>query len=211
MNRAHAPIVLGPGSPSRNLAVLVASLLLVAPPCARAEPDAAARKEATQRLADLPKGDAAAAYRLALELDARGHRDLAQAAHRRVVAIDPEHAAARRALGFERVGGRWLSGDDLRRARGFVRSEGRWVLAQEARVPDEGLARLRKAAAGLTSATSSERVRAAGEVGRLGDRRGIPLLVAAWSRSQAGANAPGGHFAQSRQMSYVQDFDVEVA
>jgi hypothetical protein len=192
--------------------LLSASLLLLTPPVLEAGPDAAFRADAARRIAALPKGDATAAYRLALDLEAQGCADLAKDAHWRAVAADPDHAAARRALGFERVGGRWLVGDDLLRAKGFVKAGGRWVLAEEVRpAVDPVLARLRKAAAGLQSARTADRAHAAQEIARVGDPRGIAILAHAWARAASEAGGPRGFFAQSRQMSYVQDFDVEVA
>jgi hypothetical protein len=157
----------------------------------------------------LPPADAPAAYRLALALEEDGFTDLARKAHERVVAADPDHAAARRALGFEKVDGRWLSGDDLLRAKGFVRVGARWVLAQEAPKVDDVLPRIRRAAVGFQSDRSEDRVRAAEEIARIGDERGIPVLVGAWARSDA--RTVGGYFSQARQRSYLHDFDTEVA
>ncbi len=71
------------------------------------------------------------AYRLGLEIQAAGYEDLATKAFRLVLDADPDHRAARRALGYEDVDGRWLRGDDLWRARGFVHHRGRWMTGQE--------------------------------------------------------------------------------
>lgn len=158
-------------------------------------------------VASLARADDATAYRLALEWAALGRAEAAQRAYERVIAVAPDHPAARRALGFERVGGRWLAGDDLRRAKGFVQVGGRWVLAEEA--PDLALARRRKAEAALRSTRSEVRTAAAQELARLADRRAVPPLVEAWARGEA--RAVTGYFAETRQRSYVQDFDVEVA
>lgn len=184
------------------------SLLLALPTLVTADGDRGAGGHAARRLVAAPREDGAAAYRSALGLEAHGRADEARRAYERVLAADPDHRAARRALGFERVGERWLSGAALRRARGFVHSRGRWLLAEEA-PPDEADAlRLRQAAAGLASDRSADRARAAAAIARIGDERGIPLLVAAWARVASGA--PAGYFAQTRQMSYVEDFETEV-
>jgi hypothetical protein len=90
-----------------------------------------ARADAQARLDSLGKGDANAAYRLALDLSAKGYDDLAAKAYEIVVGLEPDHLAARRALGHERVEGVWFTGDDLKRARGFVRHEGRWMTSEE--------------------------------------------------------------------------------
>jgi hypothetical protein len=52
----------------------------------------------------------------------------------RVVALDPEHAEARRALGYNKVNGRWITQEDLMKSRGFLRYRGRWLLPQEVEV-----------------------------------------------------------------------------
>lgn len=75
--------------------------------------------------------DAAAWYRLALEAEALGLRAEALEAHAQVLRLDPEHLAARRALGHERVDGVWMSADDARRKRGLVLFDGAWRLPQE--------------------------------------------------------------------------------
>ncbi len=74
---------------------------------------------------------AAAHYRAALEAEARGASDDARREFERVLELDPEHLAARRALGYERVGDRWLRGDEARIARGLVLYDGQWRLPSE--------------------------------------------------------------------------------
>jgi len=75
--------------------------------------------------------DAAGWYRLALW--ARENRVARmQEALQRVVEIDPDHRAARRELGYEWVGGEWLTDDDARRKKGFVLAGGKWMLKAEA-------------------------------------------------------------------------------
>ncbi len=93
--------------------------------------EGAGRQALEKRLARLDQHDAAAAYKLALELEAAGAADLARKAYEIVIAIDPEHRAARRALGFERIGRRWYTGDELKRAKGFVHYDKRWMTAEE--------------------------------------------------------------------------------
>jgi hypothetical protein len=89
------------------------------------------RADWEQRIEKLDKADARAAFALALQLEAKGHTDLARKAYEIVLGIEPEHRAARRALGFERVDGRWVSGDDRMRAKGLVRHLDRWMTNQE--------------------------------------------------------------------------------
>jgi hypothetical protein len=49
----------------------------------------------------------------------------------RVIEFDPDHARARRVLGYTWHEGRWTTHDDLMTARGYVRHKGRYVLPQE--------------------------------------------------------------------------------
>ncbi len=44
-----------------------------------------------------------------------------------VIGIDPENAAARAALGYEKIDGKWLNGDDKMAAKGLVKVKGQWV------------------------------------------------------------------------------------
>jgi hypothetical protein len=63
-----------------------------------------------------------AAWARERELDSR-----IEDVYRRVIAKEPDQPEARRALGYERVDGRWLQGDELQIARGFVKVDGRWL------------------------------------------------------------------------------------
>jgi hypothetical protein len=74
--------------------------------------------------------------------------------YRKVLLLDADQAEARKALGYEKVNGLWLTGDDLMTARGYVKIGGRWmlkdtaerVLEQEAvgRIENDRLAQLRR-------------------------------------------------------------------
>lgn len=46
--------------------------------------------------------------------------------YRRILTIDSDQPEARKALGYEKVGGVWLAGDDLMMARGYIKYRGRW-------------------------------------------------------------------------------------
>lgn len=81
--------------------------------------------------------------RLKKPLDAKGHYETAQWAerqglsgraqelYRRVIMMDPGHEGARKALGYTKLDGRWLSHDEFMAAKGYVRHEGRWVTPEE--------------------------------------------------------------------------------
>jgi len=48
-----------------------------------------------------------------------------------VIALDPNHAEARRALGYQRFGSRWLTQDEHMQSLGYMRYKGNWRLKQE--------------------------------------------------------------------------------
>jgi hypothetical protein len=52
--------------------------------------------------------------------------------YRKVIVLDPDQADARKALGYEKLDGLWLTGDDLMTARGYVKVGGRWMLKDSA-------------------------------------------------------------------------------
>jgi hypothetical protein len=62
----------------------------------------------------------------------RGLAGRATELYRKVIVLDPQQAEARKALGFEKVNGLWLEGDELMTARGFVKIGGRWVTKETA-------------------------------------------------------------------------------
>src|SRR5688572_15414882 len=87
-------------NPSHRFALLsrvalVAAVAFLTVPAARAgEGDGAAgRSDAESRLAKIDKTDAAAAYRLGLDLTAKGYADLAAKAYEIVVGLEPDHLA----------------------------------------------------------------------------------------------------------------------
>lgn len=83
-------------------------------------------------LAGLPKDDVDGRFRLALRAEAAGATGVAREAYEAILALDPDHAAARRALGFEREGAEWLPQTEARRRRGLVLFDGAWMLPVEA-------------------------------------------------------------------------------
>jgi hypothetical protein len=48
-----------------------------------------------------------------------------------VVALDPNHADARKALGYSRYGARWMLPEEYMQSQGYVRYKGAWRLKQE--------------------------------------------------------------------------------
>jgi hypothetical protein len=49
----------------------------------------------------------------------------------KVIELDPDHAPARKRLGYVQQNGQWLSADEARSAEGLVKYRGKWVLPQE--------------------------------------------------------------------------------
>jgi hypothetical protein len=110
---------------------------------------------------------------LALGRWARGQELEAQAreAFARVVAVDPAHAAARRALGHVQLGGEWMTREESLRARGYVPFEGDWVTpdarrevldqrraaAEQRRAEAEATVRVREAEARARAAEADAR------------------------------------------------------
>ncbi|MFI5402453.1 MAG: HEAT repeat domain-containing protein [Planctomycetota bacterium] len=90
-----------------------------------------ARAESAAKAAAVAAENADAHYRLALWCSENGLDAEARFHYRAVVLIDQDHRAARRALGFEQVRGRWVEGKDAMRAKGFQEFEGRWVTSEE--------------------------------------------------------------------------------
>lgn len=51
-----------------------------------------------------------------------------------VLALDPDHAEARKALGYQRYGSRWLTQEEYLQSQGYVRHQGAWRLRQEVEI-----------------------------------------------------------------------------
>jgi len=86
----------------------------------------------TERAGSLESDDAQGYYILALWCRRQGLGEEMQQALRKVLEVDPEHQAARSALGQEKVGDKWVAGDQILKAKGFVKKGSRWILKEEA-------------------------------------------------------------------------------
>ena len=87
--------------------------------------------EYRKRAGDCKVDDAAGHYRLALWAQSQDMKIEARRHFRIVVTLDADHRAARRALGFEKVAGRWVRGKEAMRAKGFVQHDGVWMTPEE--------------------------------------------------------------------------------
>jgi hypothetical protein len=134
--------------------------------------------------------------------DAGGWRSLAQwaatkglsvqsrAAYRRLLAVAPEDAEARQALGFVQVDGRWLTEEEGYRARGFVKYDGEWMTPAEVQLAEATAARehARDAAAKRASdadfKSSMDRLQAQADAKRAQEEkdrmRNDPVAWSAW-------------------------------
>lgn len=123
----------------------------------RIETSTSALEVYRERASRLAPGDAQGWANLARWAAEAGLAGQARESWRRVLAVDPQNAEAREALGEVLHGGRWMSADDAYRARGYVQADGRWL------TPAEHEARLREQAAehAADAARAEQRVREA--------------------------------------------------
>lgn len=61
-------------------------------------------------------------------------------AYEKVLAVAPDDAEARQALGFVLLDGRWLTEEESYRARGYVKYEGEWMTPAEAQLAQSSAA-----------------------------------------------------------------------
>jgi len=84
------------------------------------------RGETSAKSADAQSGLADWCQAQGLRKEARRHWAAA-------IELEPDHAAARKALGFVRHDGEWLTGDELKEAQGLVKIRGKWIPREQAR------------------------------------------------------------------------------
>lgn len=96
----------------------------------------AARQAYAVRAAATPD-TAAAQWELAEWCRKNGLSGERQVHLRRVLELNPEHAEARRALGYQFLGGRWVTRADVRRDQGYELYRGQWRTAQEIDILEE--------------------------------------------------------------------------
>jgi len=113
---------------SLTLALLVPGLLLLVGSLTAGD---SVQAEYEKRAAAVKPVDAGGQFRLALWCEQHGLKAAARRHYRAVVVVEPDHRAARRALGYEKVRGRWVEGEDLMRAKGFRQHDGTWVTPEE--------------------------------------------------------------------------------
>lgn len=107
------------------------TLVLAAGQVLAIRPSTPLAEEVAALQARLDPGDAEGLYRLALWAREKGAATLARALLEQVLALDPDHEGARRALGYRRYQERWVTAAEHRALRGEVRFRGGWVPAAE--------------------------------------------------------------------------------
>jgi|GEM_PF-2005813 len=91
----------------------------------------APEKEYEKRLAELPKDDAEAYYRLGMWCKEKGLKNQMEECFKKAIELEPDHTGARTALGYVRHKGEWVLYDDMMKEKGMVLYKGRWMTPAE--------------------------------------------------------------------------------
>jgi hypothetical protein len=93
-----------------------------------------------EKLKDIEEDDAAGHYKLALWCKKQGWKSKMQEELEFVITINPDHEGARRALGFKKLDGEWVTEDEYMIAKGFIKKDGKWIprelLVEETKLKD---------------------------------------------------------------------------
>jgi len=92
------------------------------------------------RAAKLGPQDAAGWRQLGRWASQQGLTTQSRQAYEKVIALAPDDAEAREALGFVRHDGRWVTEEEGYRARGYVKYEGEWMTAADANMRQQNAA-----------------------------------------------------------------------
>lgn len=107
------------------------TMTLPAEKVVRIETTETVEQEVERALAAIPLGDAEAVFELALWCESRGAHTLARRLLREVLARDPDHEAAREALGYRRFEERWVTDEEWHELRGEVYFRGEWMSRED--------------------------------------------------------------------------------
>jgi len=99
---------------------------------ARIERGASALSEFDAKIAELKSDDLEGRYKLALWARHKGLDHRARMTFEEILVRDPDHAGAREALGYRKVGARWLTEDEVKDEQGLVYFRGEWVKRETA-------------------------------------------------------------------------------
>jgi len=92
------------------------------------------------RASKLGPKDAGGWRKLGVWASQQGLTVQSQDAYRNVLAVAPDDAEARKALGFVKHDGRWMTEEESYRARGYVKYEGEWMTPAQAQVEQNNAA-----------------------------------------------------------------------
>jgi len=160
-------------------------------------------------------GDAREQFKRALRHRAQGDTAHAGALFRAVLENDPEHRAARRALGYRATRTGWVRAKSEREhAEAALRRT--WARTGQGRANGvlailalEERERFRALAIALRNRHADVRLLVIGALRQSGDKRAIKPLVA--HLASAGGSTQRSYIARTAQIAYIQDFDVEIA
>lgn len=160
------------------------------------------RFEYNRRAAKLGPRNARSHFVLALWCERKQLMTRAWKHHALVLSIEPKHRASIRAVARLRPNPNVLVREVLRAPRKRVRDDALLALQRTKNAARRFLPTLRSRSATLRS-------RAIRALGALGDEAAVAPLIR--HLAVAGGNTTGGVLSVGGQVSYVQDFDVEVA
>lgn len=114
---------------------------------------------------------------------------------RRVLALDTNHAAARKGLGYTRHGGAWMTHTQLMTSRGLVKHKGKWVLPQEIAFIEQAAAEteaekqwyksVRKWFGWINSDDPNRQTEGLAELRRLRDPTAAPAVLRTFQKARA--------------------------
>ncbi|HEX4826185.1 MAG TPA: hypothetical protein VFV19_17935 [Candidatus Polarisedimenticolaceae bacterium] len=93
--------------------------------------------EYDERAAKLKAGDVNGWRSLGQWASQQGLASQSRAAYQKVLAVAPDDPAARKALGFVSLDGKWVTEEESYRARGYVKYENEWMTAAQAQVAQQ--------------------------------------------------------------------------
>jgi len=92
-----------------------------------------AREVYEKKRAALAKDDIEGHFKLGLWCRKKGLAREAQHEFRFVLGLDPDHKGARKALGYKRYEGKWMTEEEIMQAKGYKLYRGKWVSAEDLR------------------------------------------------------------------------------
>ncbi len=139
-------------------------------------------EEFEERLAKIDAEDAAGFYELGLWAREQGLKEEARRTFEKVIKLAPDHAGARKELGYIRHEGEWVLYEEAMKDKGLVRYKGRWVTPEKKKELEEeaAAAKLQKRVRWLITLLASESqdkvAKAAEEYSKIDSPHALPAL-----------------------------------